>query len=147
MDRKSIIVVIACIGLLFLWSAVIVPKLYPPVPRKPGETNTVTEPPATTTGAPSNPASPAAPAVPMLSASTKPPVFATNVAEQTITITNDNARYTFTSHGGGLKLVQLVHYPETVSRQTKKLPLTNGVATLNTRAPAPVLALLGDDSL
>ena len=34
MDRKSIIVIVACMGLMFLWSSVLVPKLYPPIPAK-----------------------------------------------------------------------------------------------------------------
>jgi YidC/Oxa1 family membrane protein insertase len=67
--------------------------------------------------------------------------------ENLITISNAHARYTFTSRGGGLSLVELLDYPETVSARWKKSPSTNGVASLNTRAPAPVLAVLGDSNL
>jgi len=72
--------------------------------------------------------------------------FDTNIPEQRIVLTNRYARYTFTSRGGGLKLVELLNYPETVSARwkTRKGNPTNAVATLNTRAPVPVLALLGD---
>ena len=55
--------------------------------------------------------------------------------------------YTFTSRGGGLKSVELLDYPETVSARWKKKVAKDGVATLNLRAPVPVLAILGDASL
>jgi len=72
--------------------------------------------------------------------------FDTNTPEQKIVLTNQRARYTFTSRGGGLKLVELLDYPETISARwkTRKGNPTNAVATLNTRAPVPVLAVLGD---
>jgi YidC/Oxa1 family membrane protein insertase len=59
------------------------------------------------------------------------------------------ARYTFTSRGGGLKLVELLEFPETISarwRRQDENP-SNGVATLNTHAAVPVLAVLGDPGL
>ena len=145
MDRKSIIVVVACIGLMVLWSMVFVPKLYPPKPLPPGATNAVTQMPGTNVA---QTATTPTPAPPNPSPATTPnPVFSTNTPEQTLTLTNENARYTFTSHGGGLKTVELVRYAETVSRRSKHLPLTNGVVKLNTDAPAPVLAVLGDESV
>jgi YidC/Oxa1 family membrane protein insertase len=72
--------------------------------------------------------------------------FDTNTPEQKIVLTNQRARYTFTSRGGGLKLVELLDYPETISARwkTRKGNPTNAVATLNTHAPVPVLAVLGD---
>ena len=75
-----------------------------------------------------------------------PPVFDTNMPEQLLVLTNNRARYTFTSRGGGLKLVELLDYPETISARWKieNTTASNGVATLNTRAPVPVLAVLGD---
>jgi len=74
------------------------------------------------------------------------PVFDTNTLEQTLVLTNQRARYTFTSRGGGLKLVELLDYPENISARWKieNAALSNGVATLNTRAPVPVLTVLGD---
>ena len=62
-------------------------------------------------------------------------------------MTNSNARYTFTSYGGGLKLVELLHYPETVPTRREKQPQTNNVATLNTFTPAPTLALLDGEAV
>src|SRR6266851_1388390 len=65
--------------------------------------------------------------------------------EEVQVLTNENARYTFTSYGGGLKLVELTKYPETVSCHSK-LKETK-VASLNPGAPLPVLALSGDQAL
>src|SRR5262249_52534241 len=67
----------------------------------------------------------------------------TNQPEELLEVTNANAHYTFTSHGGGLKLVELLQYPETVATRGDKRNGTNRVATLNTFTPAPTLAILG----
>jgi YidC/Oxa1 family membrane protein insertase len=75
------------------------------------------------------------------------PVFDTNTPEELRVITNARARYTFTSRGGGLKSVELLDYPETISARWIKKVAKDGVATLNLRAPVPVLAILGDASL
>jgi YidC/Oxa1 family membrane protein insertase len=74
--------------------------------------------------------------------------FKTNLAEQTLTLTNGRARYTFTSRGGGLKLVELLDYPQTISQRWKKTKtVSDSVASLNTRAPLPMLAVAGDARL
>ena len=148
MDRNSIIVVVACVALILLWTLVIVPSLYPPKPLPPGATNNVattqtvatTSVTQTTTSAPPTLA-PVAPVAP------PKPAFLASTDEQTLVLTNDNARYTFTSLGGALKLVELFHYPETVSRARKKQPLTNNLAELNAHVSVPVLAVLGDESV
>jgi YidC/Oxa1 family membrane protein insertase len=76
-------------------------------------------------------------------------VFDTNAPENLIVISNADARYTFTSRGGGLKTVELLKYPETISARWKKenQSSSNGVATLNARTSVPVLAILGDTNL
>jgi len=78
-----------------------------------------------------------------------PAVFNTNAPEQTIVLTNADARYTFTSRGGGLKLVELLDYPQTISARwkTKSGAQTNGDASLNMLAQVPSLAVVGDASL
>jgi YidC/Oxa1 family membrane protein insertase len=76
-------------------------------------------------------------------------VFDTNAPEQTLVLTNGRAGYTFTSRGGGLKQIELLDYPETVSARWKD-EVTNAaanVATLNARTTVPALAVLGGDSL
>jgi len=77
-----------------------------------------------------------------------PMVFDTNAPEQTIVLTNGRARYTFTSRGGGLKTVEMLDYPETVSARWKG-QVTNSatVAVLNARVEVPVLAVLGGPGL
>lgn len=80
---------------------------------------------------------------------TAAPAFDTSLPEQILVLTNRTARYTFTSRGGGLKLVELLDYPETISarwRHQDENP-SNGFATLNTHAALPVLAVLGGASL
>ncbi|MEI9864123.1 MAG: membrane protein insertase YidC [Limisphaerales bacterium] len=71
----------------------------------------------------------------------------TNAPESLITVTNADARYIFTSRGGGLQSVKLTKYPDSVPLRWKKEMATNSVATLNADAPVPVLAILGDASL
>src|ERR1043166_3572678 len=98
MDRKSIIIIAGCLGLLVLWQFVVVPKLTPPPkPVPPGASNTVANAqspssPATTTVATA--ASPAAVA-PTTSTNALRVTVNTNVEEQLLVITNDDARYTF----------------------------------------------------
>ena len=76
-------------------------------------------------------------------------VFDTNAPEQTLVLTNGRARYTFTSRGGGLKQIELLDYPQTVSARWKD-SVTNAAAavtTLNARTTVPALAILGGESL
>ena len=137
MDRTGIIVVTLCIVLLGLWF-IEQQKYAPPRPQPQPATNTATA--AQTVTANSNAVLPPPNVVPVH-------VFDTNTPEELLVITNARARYTFTSRGGGLKSVELLDYPETVSPRWKKKVAKDGVATLNQRAPVPVLAILGDASL
>ena len=71
--------------------------------------------------------------------------LATNLPEQVVVVTNAYARYTFTSRLGGLARVDLLSFPETISQRWKPTKTKgDSVASLNTRAPFPVLAVLGD---
>ncbi len=144
MDRTTIIVIVICVILLALLPS-ISNKLFPPKPLPPGATNVL----ATAKSLPATNAPAAPPAVlPTLSATTAPrPAFLTNVEEETLELTNDNARYTFTSRGGGLAQIELLRYPETVSRQRKGQTASTALATLNGKAVVPVLTLFGGPSL
>ena len=75
--------------------------------------------------------------------------FDPSLPEKTVVLTSGHARYTFTSRGGGLKSVELLKYPETVSLRWQKesRSASNAVATLNFEAPTPVLAVLGNPGL
>jgi YidC/Oxa1 family membrane protein insertase len=143
MDRKSIPLILAVIAALFLGTKLI-NHAFPPVPA-PVSTNQIA--PATTATASSWTNQTAPPAA--TTNSPAPAKFTVNEAipEQLMTVSNEDARYTFTSRGGGLQLVELLKYPQSV-RATRLHPIpTNGVATLNTPVAPPALALLGDESL
>jgi YidC/Oxa1 family membrane protein insertase len=144
MDRKSIIALVVCFIVLMLWYPLVVNKLYPPKPLPPGATNAPLASLPLTNLSATSPAAPAALEEPLPALK---PLVTVNVPEEFQVATNGNARYTFTSHGGGLKLVELIHYPETVSRRREKQPPTNNLATLNAFTPAPTLALLDGEAV
>ena len=144
MDRKTIIILVVCFILLMLWYPLVVNKLYPPKPLPPGATNA----PAALFAATNQPAPiPTTPAPLEEPVATPKPLVSGNVPEELVEVANDNARYTFTSYGGGLKRVELLHYPETVARGREKGPRTNDVATLNAFTPTPTLALLDGEAV
>jgi YidC/Oxa1 family membrane protein insertase len=143
MDRKSIIILVACFLVLILLHP-LADKLFPPKPLPPGATNAPTAALSLTNGSATSPVAPAAAEAP---APAPKPLVSADVPEELRVVTNSNARYTFTSHGGGLKLVELVHYPETVSTRREKQPATNNLATLNAFTPAPTLALLDGEAV
>jgi YidC/Oxa1 family membrane protein insertase len=142
MDRTSIIVIAACLILIVLWNFVLVPKLNPPRPVPVRATNAPSAMVAMTNTTVTTPP-------PLMEApATAPKLMAsTSVPEQLVEVTNENAHYTFSSYGGGLKLVELLRYPETVSARGDKLRQGNNVATLDTYTPAPTLALLDGDAV
>ncbi|MGA2786388.1 MAG: membrane protein insertase YidC [Verrucomicrobiota bacterium] len=140
MDRTGIIVVSLCALLLVYWF--VGQQKYAQQQARYAATNQVVKAESQFAAANSNAV------VPAFNATTAAlPVFDTNAPEELLVITNARARYTFTSRGGGLKSVELLDYPETVSPRWKKKVAKDGVATLNQRAPVPVLAILGDASL
>jgi len=143
MDRKSIIVLVICFVLLLGWHS-LVDKLYPPKPLPLGLTNSLSSAFSSTNQAAT---SPVAPPILEAAATAPKPVTNTNLAEELIEVTNANAHYTFSSYGGGLKLIELLHYPETVSSRLERRPGTNRVATLNSFTPAPTLALLDGEAV
>jgi YidC/Oxa1 family membrane protein insertase len=142
MDRKTILVLVASIGALMLWP-LLVGRLYPPI-KMPISTNTLVT--ATNQAiAQSNTVTAAMtnlPAVPPITTN----LVVAGTPEELLVLENENARYTFTSHGGGLKLVELIKYGEsTCGGKTNAASQKN--ATLNTRAPVPVGSLLGGESI
>jgi YidC/Oxa1 family membrane protein insertase len=137
MDRTGVIVLIICALLFGAW--LVEEQKYqshlPPPPQLTADTGTGT-PNQTANASAAGPSLPA----PWVTLDTNSP-------ESLITITNADARYTFTSRGGGLQSVALPNYPDSTSLRWKKEVAANGVATLNAHAPTPVLAILGDPSL
>lgn len=145
MDRKTIIVVVICLGVLFFGNSVI-QKLFPPVPLPAGATNAVITATAPLTN-PSVPAATIGAPTPALTTPMPKPVLVTSSEEKTLSFSNHEVRYTFSSHGGGIKSIELLQYPETVSRSRKQPAGTNNVAELNTSQAGPVLTIFGDDSV
>jgi hypothetical protein len=106
MDRKSIIILVVCFLLLFSWP-LLVNKVFPPKRIPPGSTNapvsslSVPNPPGTTSISTSAP--------PQLESQPVAPLITdTNQPEQLLELTNNSVHYTFSSYGGGLKLVELL---------------------------------------
>ena len=140
MDRKSIIILVIC-GLLFvLWSQ-IVPRMYPP-PASPRRTNQVVTALGTNLPPPALSAATNFPSSPLAAEQVAP-----NAPEELVMATNANARYTFSTYGGGLKVVELKDYPEAVSCRGKEPPGAGRLASLNSFAPQSVLSLAGGDGL
>ena len=149
MDKTGIIVVSIC-ALLLGWWFVEQNKIAQQVAQQKAlydKTNQVAVAQSRSAATNSGPAPTAETAI--ASTVTLPVVFNTNLPEQTIVLANAKARYSFTSRGGGLKLVELLDYPQTISARwtSKSGSPTNGVASLNTLALVPSLAVLGDASL
>jgi YidC/Oxa1 family membrane protein insertase len=142
MDRKSITIVLFCLVALVGWN-LLVNKLYPPKPAPPASTNVVTSAEsalATNAPAPDQMTN----GVPLATPGTQSPsalVVDTNTPEQLVVVTNQNVRYTFTSHGGGLKQVELVGASTRKERETGHVPI------LNWHAPTPAFALVGGESI
>jgi YidC/Oxa1 family membrane protein insertase len=128
MDRTSLIVVIICVIVLITWTK-LVNKIYPPKPLPPGVTNVQTAPLTSTNAAAVGPASGTAFA--------QVPLANTNIPEETEILATPEARYTFTSHGGGIKLIELQVKIE--SRDSIE------IVPLNRGTPAPTLAVLGGE--
>lgn len=144
MDRKSIIVLAVCFG-LFLLMPKLAKQIYPDKPLPPEATNLMAQAASTSAAPAILTATTNAPPVPALAPLAAPALpLKLEPAEESslIEITNDHARYVFTPNGGGLQRVELAHYPETVSRKRKRVD--GHVASLNSGAPLPVLAVLGE---
>lgn len=145
MDRKSLTVIAACIGLMVLWTTVLVPKYFSqPVPVAPTNVVESVDSPAIT----SEVAEPAGTTA--LATATAPGVSPTPTAsaepEELLEVVHEDVRYVFTSRGGGLKQVDLLSYPETtvVGREQQG---SNGVVSLNAGVDWPILSLVGDSTL
>jgi len=147
MDKTGIIVISICAVLLVWWF--VAQEKFAKEQALYAQTHPLAPPPSAQPGTNANPASMTATAPTAAPIAATPAVFNANAPEQIIVLTNATVRYTFTSRGGGLKLVELLDYPQTISARwkTKSGAQTNGVASLNTLASVPSLAVLGDASL
>ena len=142
MDKTGIIIVSLCVALLGLWvyeQNKVAQQQARYVATHPAAS---AQSPSAATNAGSKPGGAPMPPVPALPTV----VFDASAPEQTLVLATAKARYTFTSRGGGLQQVELLDYPETISARWKNKggQATNSVATLNTHAAVPSLAVLGD---
>jgi len=133
------IVIGACFVVLVLWFP-LMNKLYPPKPGAVAGTNEQAVATSTTSAPVATPVRPAA------TTNAVAAVIHPDQPEQLLEVVHDEVRYTFTSHGGGLKQIDLLDYPE-IAASGRKRAATNGVVSLNRGAQSPVLAFLGDPSL
>jgi YidC/Oxa1 family membrane protein insertase len=141
MDRKSIIVLSVSFILILLWPK-LMNKMYPPKPRSTNEIVLATNQVISTSTPPSLTATTSAPPTQASAALlTKP-----GAPEETLVVTNDDVIYTFSSHGGGLKLLELRHYPAVIECG-RDVAGEHRLASLNTRAPIPAFALVGNEAL
>jgi YidC/Oxa1 family membrane protein insertase len=140
MDRKSFIILGVAVLLLVAMSP-LVDHFFPPKPIPAGLLSSMTNRPPTNITTPAAVSNAAAPA----NAPYVAPLVVPAGPEQIISVTNDFLIAQFTSHGGGLKAVFLRKYPAVISRTRNTTAETN-MAALNVNAPAPVLALLGNEA-
>lgn len=130
MDKKTILIVLACMLALFGFQAV-VNKLYPPIPKKPQPaaialTNAVSNVVATVATPTNAPAAAQLAPAPALPVTERP-------AEQIVTLSNTFVRLEVTSWGGGIRAVELLRHKAN----------GHGHVILNTDTEEPALALRG----
>ena len=149
MDRKSFIV-LAGAALLLVALSPIVDHFFPPkplLPLLPGQTNV----PKRNRGPAQAPDRNTAGTTPATSYAPRHCPAAPIVPEQTLTVTNEDLVFQFTSEGGGLKKVSLEHYPAVISRtggETPSNPIRAALLTPRPRSrswPWRVRALQGDN--
>lgn len=144
MDRKSVIILLVSFLLIIGWFE-LVKVLYPPPPprAKTQQTNPVagaTNQVGSSAGGTNFPAPTLSAPVPGATQWAAP-----KAEEQLLVLDTPAVRYTFTSHGGGLKLAELKHFPKIVGN--RKVSDTNRVVTLNTKAPVAAMTLLGGEAV
>ena len=145
MDRKSIAVLAASFLLLLIWYP-LMNRLYPPKPS-PVSTNSFHTATNTLSRSMRTEATDVLrPASPLDSGLVATPAMSPQTPETLMVVENPDARYTFTSRDGGLKLIELRAYPDSVACHLKTRTAARQLATLNTLAPISCFALLGGEA-
>lgn len=146
MDRKSLLLLAAACVVLVLWYP-LMNRLYPPSPLPRAGTNLLASPGTTERLAGVlGSTNPVEVITRILAPGVADPGFrvpATN--EQTLVLETDAARYVFTSHGGGLRHVELKGYPDTVACGRNR-PAEPEPVRFNRFAPTPLFAVLGAEA-
>jgi len=144
MDSKSVIVLIICFIVLVLWQPLI-NRLYPPKPiNRSNETNNIS---AALTAGTTNLPNGVSTNINLQHPRIEEPIVVfpkSEEPEKLITLESADARYYFTSHGGGFKFIELKKFPEHVVTKSG-----NGLrpATLNKFSDFPILTVLGGRDL
>ncbi|MBI5802802.1 MAG: membrane protein insertase YidC, partial [Verrucomicrobia bacterium] len=144
MDRKSVVILLVSFLLIIGWFE-LVKVLYPPPPpravaRGTNAVGSATNQALTAVDGTSLPGPTLSAPAPGTTQWTAP-----KAEEQLLTLDTPDVRYTFTSHGGGLKLAELKRFPKIVGN--RKVTDPSRVVTLNTKAPVAAMTLLGGDSI
>jgi YidC/Oxa1 family membrane protein insertase len=131
MDRKSVIILALAIALLFLMSPM-VDHFFPPAPA-----------PLTSQEGLTNNPSGENPPISLAAPASAPAPVQSAVPARTLTVSNEDLVWHFTSDGGGLQTVDLRKYPAVIKRPSAEAG-PSALASLNIDAPIPVLSLVGE---
>jgi len=148
MDRKSLFIIVASLVLLFAANP-LVDHFFPSHKVTIPATNVVARVNGTNVagtnlaGGSLSVGSNVGPAM-MTSRPAVPVMVHPDAPEQTIVVTNNDLILHFTSHGGGLSLVEFSKYKATPDTKKTNNP---ALASVNTGAQVPVLAVLGSESI
>ncbi len=147
LDRRSLLLLVVTCLLLVFWY----PLMYRLYPSKPApETNSVS---GATAGTVTNvaetnvaPGPATAPATPPLKPGfTEPGMPPLQGEQKELTLESDQARYVFTSRGGGIKEVELKEFDDWIVCRERKANRAPGHARLNHWTGTPMFTLLGVD--
>ncbi|MCC7376630.1 MAG: membrane protein insertase YidC [Verrucomicrobiales bacterium] len=147
MDRRSLILLVSTCLLLVLWFP-LMQRMYPPKPVAVTNRVALASSPdssgATNTNANGAVASPAVPA----STSLRPGIADTGFRAASsnttdLVLESDDARYLFTSLGGGLREVELKKFPDAYQCSDRKTNREIGNASINRSIVTPMFTLLG----
>ncbi|HUK83855.1 MAG TPA: membrane protein insertase YidC [Verrucomicrobiae bacterium] len=127
MDRKTILIVLACM-LVLIGSQRVINKLYPPVPKK-----AKPAPALASTNTPEAVATNVVAAIAPAPAAVPPAQDQERAPEQIVALSNEFIRVEFTSWGGGIRSVELLQHRAN----------GHGHAVLNGADVTPALALIG----
>ncbi len=142
MDRKSFIVLIVSLAVVMLWFPVWDHFFPRPVPDPSSAGLSISD---GTNG--SRPAPSGAPAAALNQAPENIRRAVHTGRESFLTITNNQSIYTFTSFGGGLRLIELDRFPNTVGFDRKQAVGAEPFATLNTHSSLPAFAVSAGEQI
>ena len=147
MDRKSIIILCVSFLLILGWFKLVEVMYPPPPPRAITRTTTGTNAPSATNAASRGETNLAAP----LSTNSAAAALgatqwtAPKTAEELLVLETADVKYTFTTHGGGVKLIELKRFPKIIGNRKADDP--SRVVLLNDRSPVAAMTLLGSDAV